>query len=230
MDNLFIFVVLFKSFSVAPSQQHRVLFWGIIGALIMRGIMIASGAALIERFFWITYIFGGFLIFTGIKMGMQKDSEPHPERNPIVRAAQRLLRITKNFRGDRFWFTRSNHVFFTRLLLVLIAVETADLIFALDSVPAIFAITTDPFVVYTSNVFAILGLRSLYFLLSGAINKFHYLHKALSAILTFVGIKMLLGHFFRIPVAISLAVIVGILAAAIIASLLRARRLAQQAA
>jgi tellurite resistance protein TerC len=226
VDNLFVFVVLFRSFGIPSALQHRVLFWGIMGALVMRGVLIASGAALLERFSWVAYVFGVFLIYTGIKMAaVRKETEHHPELNPAVKLAQRVLRVTRRLRGESFWFSRMGKVYFTPLFLVLIAVEATDLVFALDSIPAIFAVSTDLFVVYTSNVFAILGLRSLYFLLAGAIGKFHYLHAALSAILTFVGIKMLVSHFYSIPIAISLSVILGLLSVAVVASVMRERRL-----
>ncbi|MFC2058351.1 TerC family protein [Chloroflexota bacterium] len=223
IDNLFVFVVLFSSFGIAAAQQHRVLFWGILGALVMRGLLIASGTILIERFFWIVYVFGVFLIFTGIKIGIKKGSEPHPERNPVLRLARRFLPITNENEGGKFYVRRTGKLFFTPLFLVLITIETTDLVFALDSIPAIFAVTTDPFVIFTSNIFAILGLRSLYFLLANTIGKFYYLQTALALILVFVGIKMVLAHFYKVPIAVSLAVVVGLLISAIIASLIQLR-------
>jgi tellurite resistance protein TerC len=225
VDNLFVFVVVFGSFCVAPSHQHRVLFWGIIGALIMRGLLIAGGAVLMERFFWIVYIFGAFLVFTGLKIGIKKASEPHPEKNLVVRLARRFLPMTADSGSGKFFQKQAGKWFITPLFLVLLTVETTDLIFALDSIPAIFAITTDPFIVFTSNIFAILGLRSLYFLLAGAVGKFHYLQASLALILTFVGTKMLIAHFVKIPIAISLLVIISVLAVGILASLVRAKRI-----
>jgi tellurite resistance protein TerC len=223
VDNLFVFVVLFAAFGVAPQHQHRVLFWGILGALVLRGLLIAAGVVLIEQFFWVIYIFGAFLIFTGIRLGIKKESQPHPEKNPILRLARRFLPVLKNSPGGKFMLRRSGKVFFTPLFLVLIAVETTDLVFALDSVPAIFGITHDPFIIYTSNVFAIMGLRSLYFLLAGAMGKFHFLQHALSVILVFVGVKMVISHFVHIPIAVSLSVVVGLLVIAVIASLIKER-------
>jgi tellurite resistance protein TerC len=225
VDNIFVFVVVFGSFCVSPAHQHRVLFWGIIGALIMRGVLIAGGAVLMERFFWIVYIFGAFLVFTGIKIGIKKVSEPHPEKNPVVRLARRFLPMAADSGSGNFFVKQAGKWLITPLFLVLLTVETTDLVFALDSIPAIFAITTDPFIIFTSNIFAILGLRSLYFLLAGAVGKFHYLQASLAVILTFVGTKMLIAHFVKIPITVSLLVIVSVLAAGIVASLIRAKRM-----
>ena len=225
VDNVFVFALLFSYFAVPAQYQHKVLFWGILGALIMRATMIVAGAALITKFAWIIYIFGGFLILTGIKMIFKKDEEIHPERNPVVRWFKRLMPVTSDYRGDKF-FVRENGVrMATPLFVVLLLVEVSDLIFAVDSIPAIFAVTTDPFIVYTSNVFAILGLRSLYFALAGVMDKFHYLKVGLGAVLTFVGVKMLLAHSaWKIPTLISLGVVVLILAIAVVASLMRPRK------
>ncbi len=222
VDNVFVFALLFSYFAVPPIHQHRVLFWGIIGALVMRAIMILLGAALIERFAWIIYVFGAFLILTGIKMIVKRQEEIHPERNPLVRWFKKLMPVTNDYRGNKF-FVRENGVrMATPLFVVLLLVEFSDLIFAVDSIPAIFAITKDPFIVYTSNVFAILGLRSLYFALAGVMDKFHFLKIGLGLVLTFVGVKMLLGHTtWAINTHVSLAVIVVILASSIIASLVR---------
>ena len=226
VDNIFVFVLIFTYFSVPALYQHRVLFWGIIGALLMRGAMIALGAALIEEFHWIIYIFGAFLIFTGIRMALQQDEEIHPEANPVVRLFRRFMRVSQTYEGDKFFVRQAGALMATPLLLVLIIVETTDLIFAVDSIPAIFAVTHDPFIVYTSNVFAILGLRSLYFVLAGVVHKFHYLKLGLSVVLGFVGVKMLLTDTaFKIPTPLSLAVVAGIIAVAVIASLMRAQRL-----
>ena len=230
VDNLFVFVMVFASFSVAPAQQHRVLFWGIVGALVMRGLLIAGGAVLMERFVWIAYIFGAFLVYTGIKIGIKKESDPHPEKNPVVRLARRFLPMSTHAKDGAFTVREGGKLLLTPLFLVLVTVETTDLVFALDSIPAIFAVTTDPFIVFTSNIFAILGLRSLYFLLAGAVGKFFYLKTSLAIILVFVGLKMLLAHFFKVPTALSLAVIVGVLISGIVASLIRERRLKLDAA
>ncbi len=225
MDNIFVFVLIFGFFAVPPAYQHRVLFWGILGALVMRGVMIGLGAALIDRFHWIIYVFGAFLVFTGIRMAFHQDEEVHPESNPVVKLFTRFVAVTPSYEKDHFLVRHAGKLLATPLLVVLIMVETTDLIFAVDSIPAIFAVTTDPFIVFTSNVFAILGLRSLYFILRGAVDKFHYLKIGLSAVLTFVGIKMLAGYWYHLPVGMSLAVIALLLGGAIIASLVRSRRL-----
>lgn len=225
VDNLFVFVLIFSAFSVPALYQHRVLFWGVLGALVMRGILILVGAALIKQFHWVIYLFGGFLIFTGMRMAIQRHQESHPEESPFVRAARRLIPISAEYRGQRFFLREAGRWLTTPLMLVLIVVEFTDLAFAVDSIPAIFAVTDDPFIVYTSNVFAILGLRSLYFALSGFLEKFHYLKLGLSVILVFVGLKMMLADIYKIPIALSLGVILAILAIAFIASLVRARRL-----
>jgi tellurite resistance protein TerC len=227
VDNVFVFALLFSYFAVPPLYQHKVLFWGILGALVMRAIMIFLGAALIERFAWIIYVFGAFLILTGIKMIVKREEEIHPERNPLVRWFKRLMPVTNDYRGDKF-FVRENGVrMATPLFVVLLLVEFSDLIFAVDSIPAIFAVTKDPFIVYTSNVFAILGLRSLYFALAGVMDKFHYLKIGLGVVLAFVGVKMLLGHTaWKIDTHVSLGVIVVVLATSIIVSLLRPRKAA----
>jgi len=207
---------------VPPVYQHKVLFWGILGALVMRAVMIVAGAALITKFAWVIYVFGGFLILTGIKMIVKREEEIHPERNPVVKWFKRLVPVTSDYRGDRFFVRENGLRMATPLFVVLILVELTDVIFAVDSIPAIFAVTTDPFIVYTSNVFAILGLRSLYFALAGVMDKFHYLKVGLGAVLTFVGVKMLLAHSaWKIPTLPSLGVVVFILAVAVVASLLR---------
>jgi tellurite resistance protein TerC len=226
VDNVFVFALLFSYFAVPALYQHKVLFWGILGALVMRAIMIALGAALIAKFTWIIYVFGGFLILTGIKMVVKREEEIHPERNPVVRGFKRLMPVTSDYRGDKF-FVRENGVrMATPLFVVLLLVEFSDLIFAVDSIPAIFAVTTDTFIVYTSNVFAILGLRSLYFALAGVMDKFHYLKIGLGVVLTYVGVKMLLAHTaWQIPTLWSLGVIVLILAASVVVSLLRPKKL-----
>ncbi len=220
VDNLFVIVMIFSYFSVPDRYQHRVLFWGILGALIMRGIFIGVGTILIARFAWIMYVFGAFLIFTGIRMAFEQDEEFDAEKNVVMRTARRFLRVTNRYDGQRFFTMESGLRVATPLLLVLILVEFTDLVFAVDSIPAIFAVTTDPFLVYTSNVFAILGLRSMYFLLSGIVHKFIYLKYGLAVILTFVGVKMVIVDFYHVPVLASLAVIVVTLAVTIIASLM----------
>jgi tellurite resistance protein TerC len=221
VDNVFVFALLFSYFAVPPKYQHKVLFWGIIGALVMRAVMIGVGAALIEKFVWIIYIFGAFLILTGIKMIVKREQEIHPERNPVVRWFKKLMPVTKDYREDRFFVRENGLRHATPLFVVLLLVEVSDLIFAVDSIPAIFAVTKDPFIVYTSNVFAILGLRSLYFALAGVMDKFHYLKTGLGIVLAFVGVKMLLGHSeWKIDTHFSLAVIVVILAASVVASLI----------
>src|SRR5947207_5519311 len=193
VDNIFVFVLIFSFFRVPDTYQHRVLFWGILGALVMRAALILAGAALIERFHWIIYLFGAFLIFTGIRMAFQKDESLNPEDNPLVRLFRRVMPVTNDYQGAKFFLRHTGKLMATPLLIVLLVVESTDLIFALDSIPAIFAVTNDPFIVYTSNVFAILGLRSLYFLLAGVIGKFRYLKLGLSLVLAFVGLKMLLS-------------------------------------
>jgi tellurite resistance protein TerC len=221
VDNIFVFALLFSYFAVPPLLQHRVLFWGILGALVMRAIMIVAGTALIAKFSWIVYVFGAFLILTGIKMIVKREEEIHPERNPVVKGFKKLMPVTADFRGNHFFVHENGIRMATPLFVVLLVVEISDVIFAVDSIPAIFAVTTDPFIVYTSNVFAILGLRSLYFALGGVLDKFHYLKVGLGLVLTFVGVKMLLGHTaWKIDTHLSLGVIVSILTASIIASIM----------
>ena len=220
VDNLFVFLLIFRFFKVPSEQQHRVLFWGIIGALVMRAIFIIAGVSLIHRFHWITYIFGAFLVYVGVQLFFQKEDEHQMERSPMVRFFQKHLRLTKNYEGGKFWVLREGVRFFTPLMLVLLVVEASDVIFATDSIPAILAITQDAFVVFTSNVFAILGLRSLYFALAGMMKTFHLLHYGLSVILTFIGIKMLGAHWFKIPTIAALGVIVAVLALSVAASLI----------
>jgi integral membrane protein, TerC family len=225
VDNIFVFVLIFTFFAVPAIYQHRVLFWGILGALIMRGALIAVGAVLLKEFHWIIYIFGAFLIFTGIRMAIHRNEEMHPEQNPVVKLLRKIIPVTENYEGDHFFIRRAGKFMATPLLLVLLIVESTDLVFAVDSIPAIFAVTNDPFIIYTSNVFAILGLRSLYFLLSGVVDKFYYLKLGLSAVLAFVGTKMVIVDIYKIPVGLSLGVIASILAISVGASLLRSRRL-----
>ena len=220
VDNLFVFLVIFSYFAVPAMYHHRVLFWGILGALVMRAIFIATGAALLNAFHWMIYVFGGFLIFTAIKLLLTGDHELHPEKNPAVRVLRRIMHVTKEYHGQRFFVRKDRRLWATPLLLVLVVVETTDVIFAVDSIPAIFAITFDPFIVYTSNVFAILGLRALYFLLAGIMEMFRYLKVGLSFVLCFVGIKMTIVDLYKIPIEISLGVVAGILAVAMLASVL----------
>jgi tellurite resistance protein TerC len=224
VDNIFVFALLFAYFAVPPEYQHRVLFWGILGALVMRAIFIAAGAALLAQFHWIIYLFGAFLVLTGIKMAFAPDRGLEPEKNPVLRLVRRLVPVTDRYHGQRFFVREGGALVATPLFLVLVLVETTDLIFAVDSIPAIFAVTLDPFIVYTSNVFAILGLRSLYFLLAGVMAKFTYLKLGLAAILVFVGIKMAIVDLYKIPAGVSLAVVATMLAVAIVASLARAAR------
>ena len=219
VDNIFVIVLIFSYFRVPEKYQHRVLFWGIVGALLMRGLFIGLGTLLLARFHWIIYIFGGMLIITGIRMAFKADDDFDGARNPIVRLAQRLLPFSHEYDGQKFFTIENGRRLATPLLLVLVLVEFTDLIFAVDSIPAIFAVTRDPFLVYTSNIFAILGLRSLYFLLANVVYKFHLLKYGLAVILTFVGVKMIGAHWWTIPIYTSLAVILGVLAISIAASL-----------
>ena len=222
VDNIFVFVLIFSLFRVPPALQHRVLFWGILGALLMRGAMIAAGAYLIEQFHWILYLFGAFLVFTGIRMATHSEHQLDPAANPFVRFVRRLLPVTSDYEGQKFFVRREaggqRRLFATPLFVVLALVETTDLIFAVDSIPAIFAVTRDPFIVYSSNVFAILGLRALYFLLADVVHRFHYLRLGLAAVLVFVGGKMLAADFYTVPIGLSLAIIVSLLGLAIVAS------------
>jgi TerC family integral membrane protein len=224
VDNLFVFIVVFSVFAVPAKLQHRVLFWGILGALVMRAIFIVLGAALLQKFHWVGYLFGVFLIFTGVKLMLQRAGEVHPERNPLFRLFRRLVPAVNDYRGGRFTVVEAGKRHATPLLLVLVAIEAADIVFAVDSIPAIFAITKDPFIVFTSNIFAILGLRALYFALAGMMGKFHYLKVGLSLVLVFVGGKMLAAGVYKIPVLASLGVIAALLGGAVAASLLRPPR------
>jgi tellurite resistance protein TerC len=225
VDNIFVFVLIFTFFRVPAAYQHRVLFWGIIGALLMRGTLIAVGATLLKEFHWIIYVFGAFLIFTGIRMALHRNEEMHLEQNPLIKFVRRIMPVTETYEDDKFFLRRAGKLMATPLFLVLLLVESTDLVFAVDSIPAIFAVTNDPFIVYTSNVFAILGLRSLYFLLAGVVDKFYYLKLGLSVVLVFVGIKMVMVDLYKIPVGLSLGVIASILAISVIASFWRAQRL-----
>jgi tellurite resistance protein TerC len=223
VDNIFVFVLLFRYFAVEPRFQHRVLFWGIVGALLMRGIMIGAGVALIHRFEWVLYLFGAFLLYAGAKMMFQKDEQVHPEHNPVLRWARRFIPITKEYAGQKLFVRHGRFWMATPLFLVLLVVETTDLAFAVDSIPAVFGVTRDPFIVYTSNIFAILGLRAFYFLLAGVLPYFRYLGVGLSLVLMFIGGKMLAAPWFEIPTHIALVVVGGILTVAVTASIAAAR-------
>ncbi|MFB3907572.1 MAG: TerC family protein [Candidatus Eisenbacteria bacterium] len=224
VDNIFVFVVIFSSFGIPALYQHRILFWGILGALVLRAAFILAGGYFLHRFHWMIYLFGGLLLATGIRLFLQRKEEPHPENHVAVRAFRRLMPVTSGTEGGRFTVVRDGKRWATPLLLALVAVEVSDLIFAIDSIPAIFAVTKDPFLVFTSNIFAILGLRSLYFLLAGIIDRFHYLKPALSFVLVFVGAKMLLTGIVKIPIGLSLAVIGATIGGAIALSLARGPR------
>jgi len=223
VDNLFVFLLIFRFFQVPAIHQHKVLFWGILGALIMRAIFIAAGVTLIQKFHWIIYVFGAFLVYSGIKLFFQNEAEIHPEKNPVLRLFRRWVPVTKDYVGNKF-FVRSPGLYATPLFVVLLVVETTDLLFAVDSIPAILAITRDAFIVYTSNVFAILGLRSMYFALAGMMEMFRYLHYGLSLVLVFVGAKMLVSHYLEIPTPIALAIVAGVLAISVIASMANPRK------
>ncbi len=226
VDNLFVFLLIFSYFKVPAAYQHKVLFWGILGALVMRGTLIVTGTALIQQFHWILYIFGLFLVVTGARMALSGNSEKeiHPERNIIVRFFKAIFRVSPNYHGEKFFVKAEGKHFATLLLIVVIVIETTDLVFAVDSIPAVFAITTDSFIVYTSNVFAILGLRSLYFALAGIMDLFYYLRHGLSVVLVFVGAKMLVDMIYHMPIGIALAVVAGVLCISIIASVRRAKK------
>jgi tellurite resistance protein TerC len=224
VDNIFVFIVIFSAFSVPAKFQHRALFWGILGALVMRAIFIFLGAALLQRFHWISYVFGGFLVFTGIKLMLNQGTQVDPERNPVLRLFRKVVPSITEYRDGHFTVVEGGKRYATPLLLVLVAIEATDIVFAVDSIPAIFAVTPDPFIVYTSNIFAILGLRALYFALAGIMGKFTYLKVGLSLVLMFVGVKMLVAGVFKIPIAVSLGVIALLLGGSIAASLLRSAR------
>ena len=223
VDNLFVFLLIFRYFRVPPVHQHKVLFWGILGALVMRGVFILLGVGLIRRFEWIIYVFGALLVYSGIKLFRQEEMEIHPEKNPVLRVFRRWMPVTENYEGGKF-FVRRPGLYATPLLIVLLVVETTDLLFAVDSIPAILAITLDAFIVYTSNVFAILGLRSMYFALAGMMEAFHYLHYGLSIVLIFVGAKMLVSHYYHMPTEVALGVVAGVLLISVLASVAHPRK------
>jgi len=220
IDNLFIFLMIFSYFRVASQLQYKVLFWGILGALIMRAFFIATGVVLITMFHWVIYVFGAFLIFTAARMAFEKGKEMHPEKNPVLRIFRRFMPITEDYAGNKFFIRKEGKLYATPLLVVLLVIESTDVVFAIDSIPAILAVTTDPFIVYTSNVFAILGLRALYFALASIIGMFHYLKIGLSVILAFVGLKMLLSNFYQPPVSVTLGAVALTLVVSILASLI----------
>ncbi|MBK9226422.1 MAG: TerC family protein [Ignavibacteria bacterium] len=221
VDNIFVFVLLFSYFKVPSEYQHKVLFWGVLGALILRAILIAVGALMIAKFHWIIYVFGAFLVFTGFRMAKQNDEDIHPEDNFLIRFFKKIIPVTNEYHDEKFFVKLDGKKFATPLFIVLLAIEFTDLVFAFDSIPAIFAVTSDPFIVYTSNIFAILGLRSLYFALVGVIHKFHFLKIGLSMILIFIGMKMLIMDLYKIPTTYSLGVIAIVLAASVILSILK---------
>jgi tellurite resistance protein TerC len=220
MDNLFVFLLIFRYFAVGRSHQHSVLFWGILGALIMRAGFIIGGVTLINRVHWVIYLFGAFLVYTGFRLFKQEETEIHPENNPVLKLFRKFVPVSQQYEGRRFFVKQGARWIATPLAVVLIVVETTDVMFATDSIPAILAVTRDPFIVYTSNVFAILGLRSLYFALAGMMEVFHYLHYGLSVILIFIGVKMLASEYLQIPIGVALSVVGGILVISVIASLM----------
>lgn len=225
VDNIFVFVLIFGFFATPPEYQHRVLFWGVLGALVMRGVMIALGAVLIEQFHWVLYLFGAFLLLTGVRMlAQRKEGEADLGNNAVLRLTRRFFRVSDTYDGQRFFTVKNGVRVATPLFLVLVMIEFTDLVFAVDSIPAVFAVTTDPFIVFTSNVMAILGLRSLYFLLAGVVHRFVYLKTGLSAILLFIGTKMLLLDVYKIPTAMSLTVVASILTLSVAASLVKTSR------
>ena len=219
-DNLFVFLLILRFFKVADELQHKVLFWGIIGALVARGTFIVLGVSLLRAFAWIIYLFGAFLIYTGIRLFFEEGQEIHPEKNPVLKLVRRFARVTENYESDRFVVRRDHQLWLTPLFIVLVVVETTDVLFATDSIPAVLAVSHDPFIVYTSNVFAVLGLRSIYFALANMIEVFHYLNEGLAIILFLIGAKMLLSHYFVVPTGWALAAVAGILAVSVVASLL----------
>lgn len=219
VDNLFVFILIFKFFRVPSHLQHKVLFWGIIGALVMRGVFIAAGVTLINMFHWIIYVFGAFLVYVGIKLAFSSGESVHPENNAAVKLLRKFLPVTRDYEGDKF-FVRKAGLYATPLFIVLVVVETTDVIFAVDSIPAILAITRDAFIVYTSNVFAIMGLRAMYFALAGMMEMFHYLHYGLSLVLVFIGVKMLISNYYHMPTEYALLGVAGVLGISILASVL----------
>ena len=223
IDNLFVFLVIFRYFRVPAELQHRVLFWGILGALITRGIFILAGVSLIRRFEWLTYVFGALLVYSGIKLLRQGGEEIDPEKNPVLRVFRKWIPVTEDYGGEKFWVRRPG-LYATPLVVVLLVVETTDIVFAVDSIPAVLAITLNAFIVYTSNVFAILGLRSMYFAVAGAMDLFEYLHYGLAAVLVLVGAKMLASHYYKVPTAVALGTVAGVIAVSVVASVVWPRK------
>jgi tellurite resistance protein TerC len=223
IDNLFVFLVIFRYFRVPGELQHRVLFWGILGALITRGAFILVGVGLIRQFDWIIYIFGALLVWSGFKLLRQGDTEIDPEKNPVLKLFRRWMPVTDEYVGNKFW-VRQSGLYATPLVVVLLVVETTDILFAVDSIPAVLAITLNAFIVYTSNVFAIMGLRSMYFAVAGMMDYFEYLHYGLSAVLVFIGGKMLLSHYYKLPTHIALATVLGVLLISVLASVVFPRK------
>ncbi|MCH8195818.1 MAG: TerC family protein [Chloroflexi bacterium] len=225
VDNVFVWLVIFSYFAVPAQYQHRVLFWGILGAMVLRGIFIAAGVTLLNQFEWVIYIFGAFLLYTGFKLAFRKDEQVQPERNPVLRLARRFIPVTSDYHGQRFFIRQHGRWIATPLLMVLVVIEATDVVFAADSIPAILAVTRDPFIVWTSNVFAILGLRALFFLVAGILRYFRYLNVGLALVLCFVGAKMLISDVYHVPTSVSLGTIAGILGTTMLASYLVTRRL-----
>jgi tellurite resistance protein TerC len=224
VDNIFIFILVFRSFGVEPRYQHRVLFWGILGALVLRGSMVGLGTALIRRFEWTLYVLAAFLVIAAVRMLFRKETEPHPERSRLLHWTQKVFPVSHNYHGQKLWIREAGKLMATPLLLVLLVVEATDFVFALDSIPAVFGVTRDPFIVYSSNICAILGLRAFYFLLAGILPAFRYLDEGLSVVLLFVGAKMLAAHWIEIPTAAALGIIGAILAISILASVIATQR------
>jgi tellurite resistance protein TerC len=220
VDNLFVFIMIFSYYKIAPAFQHKILFWGIVGALVMRAFFILAGVALIQRFAWTTYLFGGFLIYTGLKMAFAGEVEVDPSKNIVLRFAKKVLPMTDHHDGGKFFLRENGKLFFTPLFIGLVIVETTDVVFAVDSIPAVLAISTDPFIVFSSNVFAILGLRALYFALAGVMGMFRFLKYGLSVVLAFVGVKMVLAHYYKFPISIALGVVLGVLTLSVLISVL----------
>lgn len=224
VDNIFVFIVIFGALGIPAISQHRVLFWGILTALVLRAVMIVAGAAMLARFHWLIYVFGVFLIVTGVKLFLERGKESHPENSTAMRIARRLIPSTSKLHGERFFTVENGKRVATPLFMALLLIEVSDVIFAVDSIPAIFAVTTDPFIVFTSNIFAILGLRSLFFLMAGVMDKFRYLKIGLAAVLVFVGAKMALMDFYKLPSLVSLAVVTLLLGGSVAASIMASRR------
>ena len=227
VDNVFIFLLIFASFHVAPEYQRRVLIYGVLGAIVMRAIMILAGAWVVREFSWVLYLFGAFLVVTGIRMLVMADKTPDLEQNPVLKFARKHLRVTPDYHGEKFSVMQDGVRWFTPLFLVLILIEVTDLVFAVDSIPAIFAITTDPFIVFTSNIFAIMGLRALYFLLADVADRFHLLKYGLAMVLTFIGVKMLIAPWYHVPVQASLGIVAVLIGASVVASLIATRKVAK---